>query len=115
MVEIVDSYKDLFKEPKSLPPKWERQHEIQLQSDAPLLNIGMYRMSVIENEEIKKQIQELVDKGFIRCSSSPCGSLLILVPKKDGTWRMCVDFRALNKITIKNKYPLPRIDDLLDQ
>jgi hypothetical protein len=83
LVEIVDSYKELFKEPKILPPKREIQHEIQLQSDAPLPNIGMYRMSVIENEEIKKQIQELVDKGFIRPSSSPCGSPIILVPKKD--------------------------------
>lgn len=91
------------------------QHEIQLQSDAPLPNIGMYHMWVIENEEIKKQIQELVDKGFIRPNSSPCGSLVILVPKKDGIWRMCVEFRALNKITIKNRYPLPRIYYFLDQ
>ena len=98
-----------------MPPKREVQHEIQLQSDASLPNIGMYRLSVIENEEIKKQIQELFDKGFICPSASPCGSPIILVPKKDGTWRMCVDFRALNKITIKNHYPLPRIDDLLDQ
>ena len=75
----------------------------------------MYRLSVIENEEIKKQIQELLHKGFIHPSSSPCGSPIILVPKKDGTWRMCVDFRALNKITIKNHYHLPCIDDLLDQ
>lgn len=75
----------------------------------------MYRMSIIENEELKKQIQELVDKGFIQPCSSPCGSLIILFTKKDRTWRMCVHFRALNKITIKNKYPLPRIDDFLDQ
>jgi len=115
LIEIVYSYKELFKEPKSIPPEIEIQNEIQLQSDAPLSNISMYHMLVIENEEIKKQTQELVDKGFILPSSSPCGSPIILVPKKDGTWRTCVDFRALNKITIKNRYSLPRIDDLLDQ
>ena len=65
LVEIVDSYKELFKESKIPPPKREIQHDIQFQSDAPLPNIGMYQMSVIENEEIKKQIQGLVDKGFI--------------------------------------------------
>ena len=115
LVKIVDYYKELFKEPKYLPPKRDIQHEIQLQSNAHILNICMYRMSVIENEEIMKQIHELVDKGFIRPSYSPSGPPIILVPKKDITWRMCVDFRALNKITIKNMYPLPIIDDLLDQ
>ena len=108
---MVDSFQNLFKEPKNLPPKREIQHEIQLMSDVPFPNTGMYRLSVIDNEEIKKKIQELVEKYFIRPSSSPCGSPIILVPKKDRTWRMCVDFRALNKITIKNRYPLPRIDD----
>jgi hypothetical protein len=70
---------------------------------------------VIENAEIKKQVQELLDKGIIRPSSSPCGSPIVLIPKKHGTWMMCIEFRALNKITVKNHYPLPRIDDLLDQ
>jgi hypothetical protein len=115
LFEVVNQYDDMFKEPKGLPPKRGIQHEIQLQQDCPLPNIGMYRMSVMENAEIKKQIQELLDKGVIVPSSSPCGSPIVLVPKKDGTWRMCVDFRALNKITVKNRYPLPRIDDLLDQ
>ena len=72
-------------------------------------------MSVIENEEIKKQKKEMVEKDFIRPSSSPSGSPMILVPKKEGTWRMCVEFSALKKITLKNRYPLPKIDDLLDQ
>ena len=75
----------------------------------------MYRLSALENVEIKKHVQEFLEKGFIRPSTSPCGSPIILVRKKDGSWRMCIDYRALNKITIKNRYPLPRIDDLLDQ
>jgi hypothetical protein len=75
----------------------------------------MYKMSVVEMTEIKKQVHGLLDQGVIRPSSSPCGSLIMMVPKKDGTWRMCVNYRDLNKITVKNRYPLPHIDDLLDQ
>ena len=115
MVKIILAYDDLFQEPKGLPPKREIQHEIQLHPDAPLPNIGMYHLSILQNEEIRKQIQELVEKGLIRPSTSPCGSPIVLFPKKYGTWRMCIDNRALNKITIKNRYPLPTIDDLLDQ
>jgi hypothetical protein len=65
--------------------------------------------------ELKKQIKELLEKGFIRPSSSPWGAPVIFVEKKDGTQWMCVDYRSLNDVTIKNKYPLPRIDDLFDQ
>jgi hypothetical protein len=65
--------------------------------------------------ETKKKLQDLLDRRFIRPSSSPCSSLILMVPKKDGTWRMCVNYRALNKITMKKKYPLTRIDDLLDK
>ena len=72
-------------------------------------------MASIEMEEIKKQVQELLNQGVIRPSSSPCGSPIMLVPKKYDTWIMCVDYRALNKITMKNWYTLPRIDELLDQ
>jgi hypothetical protein len=115
LYKIVNQYDEMFKEPKGLPPKRGVQHEIQLQQECPLPNIGMYRMSVMENVEIKKQIQELLDKEVIVPSSSPCGSPILLVPKKDGTWHMCVDFKALNKITVKNRYPLPRIDGFLDQ
>eukprot|EP00253_Pinus_taeda_P025902 PITA_25902 len=112
---IVSEYDVLFQEPKGLPPKKEIVHDIILQQDVPLPNIGMYRFSTLENAEIKKQVQELLEKGFIRPSTSPCGSAIILMRKKDGSWRMCIDYRALNKITIKNRYPLPLIDDLLDQ
>eukprot|EP00253_Pinus_taeda_P028538 PITA_28538 len=115
MYDVVDVYHEIFQEPIGLPPKREIQHEIHLHPDCPLPNIGMYCMSIMENVEIKKQIKDLLDKGFIRPSTSPCGSPIVLILKKDGTWRMCVEFRALNKITVKNRYPLPRIDDLLDQ
>jgi hypothetical protein len=64
--------------------------------------------------KIKKQVKGLLDQGIIKSNSSPCGSLIIMVPKKYGTWIMCVYYRALNKITVKNIYPLPHIDDLLD-
>jgi hypothetical protein len=98
-----------------LPPKRGIQHEIQLQQDFPLPKIGMYRMSVMENVEIKKKIQELLEKGVIMPRTLPCGSPIVLVPKKDGTWHMCIYFGALNKIMVNNRYHLPRIDDLLDQ
>ena len=115
LVEVVNQYDEIFQEPKGLPPKRGIRHEIQLQQDCPLPNIDMYRMAMMEIVEIKKKIQELLDKGIIRPSTSPCRSPIVLVSKKDGTWHMCVDFHALKNITVKNHYPLPRIDDLLDQ
>jgi len=74
-----------------------------------------YRMAPAEMKELKDQLQELLDKGFIRPSKSPRGALVIYVRKKDGSMRLCIDYRELNKVTIKNRYPLPRIDDLFDQ
>jgi hypothetical protein len=72
-------------------------------------------MATLELAELKEHIKELLEKGFMRPSSSPWGAPMIFVLKKDGTQRLCVDYRALNEVTIKNKYPLPRIDDLFDQ
>jgi hypothetical protein len=92
LVKIISNYDDLFQEPSGLPPKREVEHEIYLKHDAPLANISMYRSSVLENEEINKQVQKFLDKGIIRPSSSPCGSPIMLVLKKDGMWRMCIDF-----------------------
>ena len=83
--KVVSKYDVLFQEPKGLPPKNEIVHDINLQQDAPLPNIGMYRLSTLENAEIKKQVQELLKKGFIRPSTSPCGSPIVLVKKKDGS------------------------------
>jgi len=74
-----------------------------------------YRMPADELAELKQQLRELQQKGYIRPSSSPWGALILFVKKKDGSLRMCIDYRSLNEVTVKNKYPLPRIDDLFDQ
>ena len=74
-----------------------------------------YRMAVVEMEELKNQVDELEKKGFIRKSISPWGAPVLFVKKKDGSLRLCIDYRELNRVTIKNRYPLPRIDDLFDQ
>ncbi|GKB04960.1 reverse mRNAase [Tanacetum coccineum] len=113
--QVIANYRSLFEDKIGLPPNRVIEHEIQLVADATLPNISMYRNSVLENVEIKCKVEELIKAGVIKPNSSPCGSPIILVPKKDGGWRTCIDYRALNKITIKNRYPLPRIDDLLDQ
>ncbi|KAL0311461.1 UNVERIFIED_CONTAM: Transposon Ty3-G Gag-Pol polyprotein [Sesamum angustifolium] len=79
------------------------------------ISIAPYRMAPVELQELKKQLEELLEKGFIRPSTSPWGAPVLFVKKKDGSMRLCVDYRQLNRVTVKNKYPLPRIDDLLDQ
>ncbi|GKF87720.1 putative reverse transcriptase domain-containing protein, partial [Tanacetum coccineum] len=74
-----------------------------------------YRLALTELQALSTQLQELSDKGFIRPSSSPLGAPVLFVKKKDGSFRMCIDYRELNKLTVKNRYPLPRIDDMFDQ
>jgi hypothetical protein len=111
-----EEFKDVFEEPSdSMPPHRQVDHEIHLEPGARPPNRGIYRMSVSELQELKQQLTELLQKGFVRHSTSPFGSPVLFVRKKDGSLRLCVDYRALNKLTIKNAYPLPRIDDLLDQ
>jgi hypothetical protein len=74
-----------------------------------------YRMAPAELKELKEQLQDLINRGLIRPSVSPWGAPVLFVKKKDGSMRLCIDYRELNRVTIKNKYPLPRIDDLFDQ
>ena len=114
---VLEEYKDVFPDdlPGGLPPKRDIDHKIELaQGSTPPVR-APYRMSVPELDELKKQLNELLAKRQIRVSKSPYRSPVLFVKKKDGSMRLCVDYRALNKMTIKNKYPLPRIDELMDR
>ena len=115
MDKVVEEYGDIFTSPTGVPLHCQVKHPIDLTLGVPLPNGPIYRRSVLENDEIKRQIQELLQKGHIQPSSSPCGNPIMLVQKKDGTWRLCINYRALKKITVRNRYPIPWFDDLLDQ
>jgi hypothetical protein len=101
--------------PKHLPPERAVDHEIKLEPGAKPPFLPIYHLSPRELEEVKEQLTMLIEAGFIQPSKSPFGAPIIFVPKKNGKLRMCVDYRALNAVTVKNRYPLPRIDELLDR
>nr|XP_027186585.1 uncharacterized protein LOC101494362 [Cicer arietinum] len=115
-VPIVCEFPEVFpKDVNNLQPEHEIEFSIDLVPGIGPISMAPYRMSPLELSELKKQLEELLAKQFIRPSVSPWGAFVLLVKKKDGSMRLCVDYRRLNKVTIKNKYPLPRIDDLMDQ
>ncbi|GJZ71548.1 putative reverse transcriptase domain-containing protein [Tanacetum coccineum] len=114
--QIEDVPIDLFPEDlPGLPPARPVEFQIDLVPGAAPVARAPYRLAPSEMKELSEQLQELSDKGFIRPSSSPWGAPVLFVKKKDGSFRMCIDYRELNKLTVKNRYPLPRIDDLFDQ
>ena len=100
--------------PSALPPLRSITNHIELIPGASLPNKAAYRLTPQENEEIKQQVQELLEKGLVKESLSPCEILIVFSPKKYGGWRMCTESRAINKITIMYRFPLPKIDDLMD-
>ena len=115
-VPIVRDFPEVFPEDlPGLPPQRQVQFHIDLVPGAAPVARSPYRLAPSEMQELSNQLQELLDKGFIRPSSSPWGAPVLFVKKKDGSFRMCIDYRELNKLTVKNRYPLPRIDDLFDQ
>ena len=115
-VPVVCEYPDVFPEElPGMPPDRDIEFVIDLVPGTAPITKRPYRMSVEELAELKKQLKDLLDKEYIRPSASPWGSPVLFVKKKDGSTRLCIDYRSLNAVTVKNKYPLPRIDDLLDQ
>lgn len=115
-VPVVKNFPEVFPEElPGLPPVLQVEFQIELVLGATPMARAPYRLAPYEMKELAEQLKELSDKGFIRPSSSPWGAPVLFVKKKDGSFWMCIDYRELNKLTVKNRYPLPRIDDLFDQ
>jgi hypothetical protein len=113
--DILGQFPDVFEDPQGLPPHRECDHSIPLQEGSTPPNIRPYRMPHKQKNIVEELVRELLLKCEIRPSTSPYSSPAILVRKKDKIWQLCVDYRQLNALTIKNKYPIPLIDDLLDE
>jgi hypothetical protein len=112
---LLEEYADVFEPPpKGLPPDRGVSHTIPIEPNSKPPYRNVYRLSPVEMAEVKKQIADLLERGWIREPTSPYGAPILFVTKKTGELRMCVDYRALNAQTVKNRYPLPRIDDLFD-
>jgi hypothetical protein len=115
-IPMIKEYPNIFPEElPGLPPNRDIKFAIDLAPGTTPIAKKPYRMAATELAKLNKQLSELEQKGYVRPSSSPWGAPVLFVKKKDGSMRLCVDYRALNEVTIKNKYPLPKIDDLFDQ
>jgi hypothetical protein len=113
--EVLTEFKDVFQEVPGLPPKRDINFSINLMPGVAPMSKAPYRMSMPKLKELQLQIKVILKKGYIHPSMSPWGASVLFVKKKDGTLRLCIDFRYLNNVIVKNKYPLSRIDDLFNQ
>ena len=111
----MDQYFVLFDESQGLPPKRAHDHQIPLKDESQVVKIRPYRYPTIQKDEIEKMIADMRLAGIIRDSHSSFASPVVLVKKRDGSWRLCVDYRQLNNLTIKDKFPIPLIEKLLDE
>lgn len=113
--ELLKKYSEVFQAPIQLPPKRTHDHNIELFPNTSTVSVRPYRYPHFQKEEIEKIVSELLNAGTIRPSVSPYSSPVLLVKKKDGSWRMCVDYRALDVATVKDKYPILVVDELWDE
>lgn len=114
LTKLIDEFKDVFEPIKGLPKDRNIGHTIDLEPSAKPVFSRMYRLSPQEQDEVQRQVEDLISKGLIQPSASPWGAPVLFAAKKDGGLRMCIDYRQLNKVTIKNRYPIPNPEDLFD-
>ncbi|CAL1390315.1 unnamed protein product [Linum trigynum] len=112
---LIREFGDLFVEPDQLPPQRAIAHKIELKAGAEAVNVRPYRYAHFQKAEIEAQVNKMLAAGLIQSSTSPFSSPVLLVKKKDGTWRFCTDYRALNLVTVKDRFPIPTVDDMLDE
>jgi hypothetical protein len=112
---ILDTYRTIFSTPEGLPPQRLQNHAIPLKEGTSPMKVKPYRYPHSQKERIEKMVLEMLNQGIIQASNSPFSSPIVLVKKKDGSWRFCTDYRALNAITIKDNFPMPTVDELLDE
>ncbi|GJY31597.1 reverse transcriptase [Tanacetum coccineum] len=113
--QVLTQFDEVFEVPKDLPPQRSHDHQIPLMTNTPPINVRPYRYPPNKKDSIESMVKELMDSGVVRASQSPFSSPIVMVKKKDGTWRMCIDYKQLNKYTVKDKFPIPVIEELIDR
>lgn len=115
LAQLLQTYAQVFETPRGLPPQRIYDHRILLPANTPPVKVRPYRYAFAKKDSIEEIVKQMLEEGIIRPSSSPFSAPVILVKKKDGTWRFCTDYRALNAVTIKDSFPIPTVDELLDE